>query len=111
MDKKYETLSIDSISKARLEHISKITSIAQSRLLAEIIECIFALAVNYDKATFSCIDRVTENQVYITLHGLRSKNALTFGSFKSSESNEAVDKIMDKQVLERINSDLDLEKK
>jgi hypothetical protein len=107
MVKEFETLNLDSISKARLEHISKITNIAQSRILAEIIECIFALAVNYDKATFSCIDKVTENTVYISMIGLRSKSALTFGAFKSSESNAEVDKIIDKQVLERINADLE----
>lgn len=110
MVKEYETVNLDSISKSRLEHISKITNIAQSRLLSEILEAMFAISINFDKATFSCIDKVTEDTVYITLHGLRSKNALTFGSFKSSESNEAVDKIMDKQVLERINSDLEMEK-
>ena len=107
MNKKFEKINMDALTHARLAHISKITNIAQSRILAEIIEAIFALSVNYDKATFSCIDKVTEDTVYITLHGLRNKSALSFGAFKSSETNEAVDKIIEKQVLEKINADLE----
>jgi hypothetical protein len=83
MGKEFETINLDSRSKSRLEYISKITGKAQSRILADFIECVFAVGVNYEKMSFDVIDQQLENRVIITMHGLRNKSALTFGRASS----------------------------
>lgn len=103
--KEFEQVNLDSQTKTKLEFISKITNIAQSRILAEIINCVFALAVNYDKASFQCFDSQLDQSVTVRLIGY---SKLQIGHFKTPENATDTDceKMTEERMQARIKADL-----
>jgi len=87
MNKKFEKVGIDAQQFEQLKYISKVTSIPMAKILEQIIQCMFELSIEYDKATFRCFDMVTEDTVHIIIHGYNKK--LVAGSFKTTNETES----------------------
>jgi hypothetical protein len=66
---KYKNLHISEVAHTQLTHISKVTSIPMAKILENFIQALYGLSVEYDHATLSITDRVTEDCVYAVLHG------------------------------------------
>jgi hypothetical protein len=110
MKQEWNKLNLNETTHEKLVHISRVTNISMSRIIEQIIDCMFYLSINYDKATFSCYDRVTEDMVYITIHGYGKK--LTVNHFKvdPETSNEQLSELLEQKTLAKIKSDLEEDK-
>lgn len=97
--KEFETVAIDKLTHERLVFISKISGKAQSRILEDFIEAVFAVSVNYRKMSMTIYDDVLEDTIRIVCHGLRSPSALTVGRAHSEQE-------LEKVTFDKINEDL-----
>lgn len=97
MNKQFKKISVDSVTKDRIEEISKITNISQSKLLAELIDSLAHVYCEFEKATFSCDYSPLDNTITIIVHGKKRKGCLTFGTCRSESELQA---ITDKQIRE-----------
>ena len=63
-------IGVDEKTHVQLLYLSKITGLSMAQIIREIMENITPLSVMYSKGcSFRVEHRVTESQVYITLHG------------------------------------------
>jgi hypothetical protein len=83
--KLFQPIMVDSQTKNRIEYISKITCIPQSRLIFEIIDCMAHVYANFTKATFSSDYSALENTITITVHGTKRTGCLEFGKVSSEQ--------------------------
>ena len=106
LKEKIQKLNLNERTYERLKFISKVTSIPMTRIISEVIDAIFSLSINYDKATFRCFDVVTEDTVNIIIHGYGKK--LTVSHFKAdfNTPNEQLDKESEERTRARIALDL-----
>src|SRR4030067_2258206 len=106
LKEKIQKLNLNERTYERLKFISKVTSIPMTRIISEVIDAIFSLSINYDKATFRCFDVVTEDTVNIIIHGYGKKLTVNTFSVPSDMPNSEIDKIIEKRTLEKIDADL-----
>jgi hypothetical protein len=93
MTKTFKPIMVDSLTKDRIEAISKITNISQSKLLSELFDALIHVYVNFEKASFVVDFSPVSSIIEIHVHGTKRKGALTFGTCKSeAELMKQIDK-------------------
>jgi len=93
--KEFEKVNISKQTYIQLRHVSKVTGLSMCKILENIIEGLFCLSVNYDKASFQCYDSQLEQTVYVKLIGY---SKLKMGKFQMSS--DATEQEIDKKLTE-----------
>ena len=106
MKQKIQKLNLSERSHERLRFISKVTSIPMTRLISEVIDCMFSLSINYKQATFRCFDVVTEDTVNIIIHGYGKKLSVSRVPIDANATEDEIDKVLHDRMVERANRDL-----
>ncbi len=102
----FEKVNIPLQSYVQLKHISEVTNIPMSRILSQVIESMFALSVNYDKATFQCHDSILSSQVYITIRGYNPRVSVYHEKLPENATEQDADKLIAEKTTQKINEDL-----
>jgi hypothetical protein len=99
-DKHFKPISINAQAKARLEFLSKKSSIPQAKLLENYIDCLFAVGMYFEKFGLVFDYDNAENTVVTIFRGIKSKkDTITFGLSKTEQD-------MINSITAKINSDL-----
>jgi hypothetical protein len=85
MTKTFKPIMVDSKTKDRIEAISKISSVKQSKVISELMEGLIHVYANFEKASFIMDFSPVSNEVTIKVYGTKRKGALTFGTCPSEQ--------------------------
>jgi hypothetical protein len=100
MNEHFKPISISAKTKEKLEFLSEKSSIPQAKLLENYIDCMFAVAMYFERFGLSFDYDFSEGTVTTYLTGRRSKeNTIMFGTSKTEQD-------MTNTIYAKINEDL-----
>jgi len=100
MDKKFEKVNVSAQTYVQLKYLSKITDLSMTKILENIISSVFALGVNYEKASLQVYDSQLNQEVTVKLLGY---SHLSINRYASS-GNDAEDQ---KESMERMKAKIE----